>query len=56
MASAFAHIGSAVFIGEVFFRQRLPRRFWWLGAVCSVLPDLDVIGLIGKRTEYDRGR
>lgn len=47
MASAFAHIGSAVFIGEMFFRQRLLRRFWWLGAVCSVLPDLDVIGFFG---------
>ncbi|MFH0344938.1 MAG: metal-dependent hydrolase [Chromatiales bacterium] len=44
MASAFAHIGAAVVIGEVCFRQRLPRRVWWLGAVCSVLPDLDVIG------------
>ncbi|MGH8651868.1 MAG: metal-dependent hydrolase [Gammaproteobacteria bacterium] len=44
MASAFAHIGSAVAIGAVFSRQTLPRRFWWLGALCSVLPDLDIIG------------
>lgn len=31
MASAFAHIGSAVVIGAVFFRQALPRRIWCMG-------------------------
>ncbi len=46
MASAFAHIGSAVVIGAVFSHQALPRRFWSLGALCSVLPDLDVIGFL----------
>jgi len=31
-------------IGACFYCPVLPRRAWILGAVCSILPDLDVLG------------
>jgi inner membrane protein len=31
-------------IGACFFRRGTPKRVWAIGALCSVVPDLDVIG------------
>jgi len=43
MASAFSHAAAALALGTAFWRPALPTRFWVLGAICAVLPDLDVI-------------
>jgi inner membrane protein len=44
MASAFSHAVAALSIGTCFYRPQLPKRVWIVGAVCSVVPDLDAIG------------
>jgi inner membrane protein len=43
MASAFTHGIVALAAGKLAFPERMPLRFWFLGVLCSVLPDLDVI-------------
>jgi len=44
LASAFSHAVAALSIGTCFYRPGTPKRVWLAGALCSVLPDLDVIG------------
>ena len=44
MASAFTHGFVALSFGKLFFRERMPARFWVLSVVCTLLPDVDVIG------------
>ena len=44
MASAFSHAVVALSIGTCFYRHGVPKRVWVTGALCSTLPDLDVIG------------
>jgi inner membrane protein len=44
LASAFSHAIAALGIGACFYRPGVPKRFWIAGVLCSVLPDLDVIG------------
>ena len=44
MASIFSHAVAAVGIGACFYRPGVPKRVFVAGAVCSVIPDLDVIG------------
>lgn len=44
MASAFSHAVAALSIGTCFFYPRVPKRVWVFAAVCSAIPDLDVIG------------
>jgi len=44
MSSAFSHAVAALSIGACFYRPQVPKRVWVAGAVCSVLPDLDVMG------------
>ncbi len=45
MPSAFTHIFFAETLGKTsFIEQKMPLRFWVLTAVCSVLPDLDILG------------
>lgn len=44
MASAFSHAVVALGIGTCFYRPEIPKRIWLAGVVCSVIPDLDVIG------------
>lgn len=44
MASAISHAVAALSIGTCFYRPHMPKRVWVAGVVCSVLPDLDVIG------------
>jgi inner membrane protein len=44
VASAFSHAVVALSIGTCFYRPGTPKRVWVIGALCSVIPDLDVIG------------
>jgi len=44
MASAFSHAVAALSIGTCFYRPQTPKRVWVAGAICSVIPDVDVIG------------
>lgn len=44
MASVFSHAVAALGIGACFYRAGVPKRVWIAGALCSVIPDLDVIG------------
>lgn len=44
MASVFSHAVAALSIGACFYRPCIPKRLWVIGAVCSAIPDLDVIG------------
>jgi LexA-binding, inner membrane-associated putative hydrolase len=44
MASVFSHAVAALGIGACFYRPGTPKRVWVAGALCSVIPDLDVVG------------
>ena len=44
MASAISHAVAALGLGTIFARPLIPKRVWIIGAVCSILPDFDVIG------------
>jgi inner membrane protein len=44
VASVFSHAVAALGIGACFYRPGTPNRVWVVGAACSVVPDLDVIG------------
>jgi inner membrane protein len=44
MASVFSYAVAALGIGACFYRPAIPKRVWIAGALCSVIPDLDVIG------------
>jgi inner membrane protein len=44
MASVFSHGVVALGIGACFFGASAPKRVYWAGALCSAIPDLDVIG------------
>lgn len=43
MASAFGHALSAVAFGSLLNKEIKSPKFWILGIVCAVLPDLDVL-------------
>lgn len=44
MPSEFTHIFVASAFGMLSAVQNMPVRFWILSAVCSMLPDIDVVG------------
>ena len=44
MASVFSHAVAALGIGACFYRPGTPKRIWVGGALCAVIPDLDVVG------------
>ena len=44
MASLFTHAVAACGISACFYKSAVPKRIWILGAACSLLPDVDVIG------------
>ena len=44
MASVLSHAVAALGIGACFYRPGTPKRVWVAGALCSVIPDMDVIG------------
>ncbi|GMQ91730.1 MAG: metal-dependent hydrolase [Gammaproteobacteria bacterium] len=43
MASVFSHGLVALVIGSVSAPRAIPKRFWALSIICSILPDADVI-------------
>ena len=43
MASAFGHALAAVAIGAAYPKKSTSPKFWVLGMVCAVLPDVDVV-------------
>ncbi len=45
MPSAFAHAVVAPALGSALPASTLPRRWWMLGVVCSVVPDLDSLAV-----------
>jgi inner membrane protein len=44
MASAFTHGFVALAAGKLLFPEWMPARFWILSTVCTLLPDVDVVG------------
>jgi inner membrane protein len=44
MASAVSHAVVALGLATCFYKPSVPKRVWVAGAVCSMLPDIDVIG------------
>jgi inner membrane protein len=44
VASAISHAVAALGIAGCFYRPRMAKRVWIAGAVCSMVPDIDVIG------------
>jgi inner membrane protein len=44
MASVFSHAIAALGIGACMYRRDIPKRVWAIGALCSAIPDIDVIG------------
>jgi inner membrane protein len=44
MASAFTHAATALALGTAFRDPSPPARFWIVGALCAVFPDIDSIG------------
>ena len=50
MPTIFSHALAAAAVGQAYPERRLPRRFWVWTAICSMLPDADVVGfLVGIR-------
>ncbi len=44
MASVISHAVAALSLGTCFYKPKMPRRIWVAGVVCSVIPDIDVVG------------
>jgi inner membrane protein len=44
MPSAFTHIFVGGALGKTFTEEKMPAKFWVLAAVCSIIPDIDIIG------------
>ena len=44
MASAISHAIASLGVAACFYRPSIPNRVWSVGAVCTVFPDVDVIG------------
>jgi inner membrane protein len=45
VASVFSHAVAALSIGACFYHPDTPKRVWVAGALCAVIPDIDVLGL-----------
>ncbi len=43
MASAFSHALAAVTLGKLYSGKKQAAKFWVLGIVCGIFPDLDVL-------------
>ena len=44
MPTIFSHAVCATAVGYAYASDRMPARFWVLTALCSMLPDADVVG------------
>jgi inner membrane protein len=53
MASPLGHTAIALALGVALQPPRPPRRYWLLGAVCSIVPDLDLIGRLFPNREVE---
>src|SRR5919197_383065 len=45
MPTVMSHAVAALALGPAFRRARWPARVWWAGALCAMLPDVDVVGV-----------
>jgi inner membrane protein len=45
LPTSFTHAFIPLALGHTITDRKLPLRFWFLAVFCSVLPDLDIIGL-----------
>jgi len=43
MPTIFSHAIFSTALGAAYATEPMPKRFWFLAAMCSVLPDFDVI-------------
>lgn len=44
MPSAFTHLFIGEALGKTCTAEKMPVKFWVLAGVCSILPDIDIIG------------
>jgi inner membrane protein len=44
MPSAFTHIFVGEALAKTYTAEKMPVKFWVLAGVCSIIPDIDVIG------------
>ena len=44
MASVFGHSIVAIAFGNSFSKKLFSFKFWFLGILCTILPDIDVVG------------
>jgi inner membrane protein len=44
MASAVSHAVVALGLATCFYKPAIPKRVWVAGAICSMFPDVDVVG------------
>ena len=44
MPTIITHAAVAGVAGNIFATTKMPRRFWIITAICSIIPDADVIG------------
>ena len=44
MASLLSHAVAALSIGTCFYRSGTSKGIWTIGTLCSVIPDMDVVG------------
>jgi inner membrane protein len=52
MPTAFTHIFTASALGTMYAVDKMPTRFWILCVVCSILPDIDIIGYYFFKISY----
>jgi inner membrane protein len=44
LATGFSHAAAALSLGSWFYYRGIPKQFWVAGALCSMVPDVDVVG------------
>jgi inner membrane protein len=44
-----SHSAAGLALGTAPFRDRVPRRIWWLTPLCAGIPDLDTLWAFGMR-------
>ncbi len=54
MPSEFTHLFAAGALGKTFTTEKMPAPFWVLSAVCTIIPDVDIIGYYFG-IKYDKG-
>jgi inner membrane protein len=45
MPTVMSHAVAALALGRAFRRAPWPARVWWVGALCAMAPDADVVGV-----------